>query len=229
MLASRILPPPPPVTLRVLEDLSPLQPPGFTRLVRRKMVASGSSGVESRGFVYDEIWRSRIDAVVIAAYYLDALGQPMVYLRSAPRPPVLLRPPSSYPDPRYVTSDGLWELPAGLVESGEYSADGLTECARRELSEELGFVVHRQRFEELGPSVYPSPGVIAERHYYFAVMVDPTRQSSPLLDGSPVEALGAVIAVSLSDGLRACRTGEIGDGKTELGLRRLAERLVESR
>jgi len=167
--------------------------------------------------------------VVIAAHYPDALGRPMVYLRSAPRPPVLLRPPSSYPDPRYVTCDGLWELPAGLVESGEYSPVGLVACARRELDEELGFLVDEARFEELFPSVYPCTGVIAERHYYFAVLVDPTRQSTPALDGSPVEALGAVISVPLSDALRACRAGEIGDAKTELGLRRLAEHLAESR
>jgi ADP-ribose pyrophosphatase len=77
----------------------------------------------------------------------------------------------------------------------------------------------------LGNSTLPAPGVVSERHYYFAVRVDPRQQQQPSLDGSALEQLGVVIDISLADALAACRAGEIEDAKTELGLRRLAELL----
>ena len=39
----------------------------------------------------------------------------------------------------------LWELPAGLIEPGEQSEDGLRDAAVREIQEELGFEVPRER------------------------------------------------------------------------------------
>lgn len=221
MAHTRILPALPTVTLEVKKDLSPTQPSGFLRLVRRQLVATGSSGSQSRPFVYDEVWRQSIDAVVIVPYYFDELGLPWVYLRSAARPPLLLRPPASFPAPELATPHGLWELPAGLVESDENNLRGLAAGAKRELLEELGFSVPVESLRPLGNSTYPSPGVIAERHYFFAVQVDPSARREPELDGSPIEALGAVIAVSLRDALLACDAGELEDAKTELGLLRL--------
>jgi ADP-ribose pyrophosphatase len=167
--------------------------------------------------------RERLDAVVIAAHYVDERGRRMVFLRSALRPPVALRPRDAWPVPERDDLGGLWELPAGLVETDERSAEGLRRCAARELQEELGFEVEPEKLEPLGPSTFPAPGVIGERHFYFHVIVDPARRSLPSEDGSVLERNAAIVAVDLDDALNLARNGMIEDAKTELGLRRLAE------
>jgi ADP-ribose pyrophosphatase len=100
-------------------------------------------------------------------------------------------------------------------------------CAQRELREELGFCVSEDSLIALGPSTFPCPGVIGERHYFFHVLVNPEHQEQPTLDGSAIEGLGAIIDVKLEDALRWCRIGSLEDAKTELGLRRLAELSIE--
>ena len=76
----------------------------------------------------------------------------------------------------------------------------------------------------LGPGSYPSPGVIAERLFFFDVEVDPMARSDPPLDGSALENFGEVIDVPVAGALELCRRGEIEDVKTEIGLRRLSEK-----
>jgi ADP-ribose pyrophosphatase len=120
---------------------------------------------------------------------------------------------------------GLWEVPAGLVEASEQTTTGPARAAQRELAEELGFSVALEAMHTLGPSAFPSPGVIAERHFFFEVTVDPAVRREPELDGSALEHFGVVAEVSLEDALQMCRSGQIEDSKTELALRRLAERL----
>lgn len=196
-------------------------PPGFLRLVRRQLVARYPDGSESPVFVYDEVDRRALDAVVVAPHYV-ANGSRYVFLRSALRPPVALRDPRrspvAEPDQR-----GTWELVAGLLEEDEQDAAGLKRCAARELLEETGIDCHLECFRELGPSTYPAPGVIAERHFFFHVEVKPDERGEPTLDGSALEAHAAIVPVRLTTALEACRGGVIEDAKTELGLRRLAE------
>jgi ADP-ribose pyrophosphatase len=216
------LPELPRVTLELVEDLSPCGQTGFLRLVRRKLTAIDQYGSASHPFVYDEVDRESLDAVVIAAHYV-ASGVRFVYLRSAARPPVLLRAAMRNVYAHHARPGGLWELPAGLVEPEESSPEGIIRCARRELLEELGFDVATHQLMPLGPSTFPCPGVIAERHYFFHVEVAPERRQDPTLDGSAIELLGAVAAVPLDHALKLCRAGQLEDAKTELGLRRLAE------
>src|SRR5690349_5273129 len=80
----------PRIRLELLEDLSPEAPPGFLRLVRRRLRAQYPDGSRSAPFVYDEIDRRSIDAVVIVAHYVAA-GDRRVFLRSSLRPPVYFR------------------------------------------------------------------------------------------------------------------------------------------
>lgn len=212
----------PKVDLRIVEDLTPPGQTGFLRLIRRKLVAVDAHGHQSAPFIYDEVDRTCIDAVVVAAHYQLA-GVRHVYLRSSARPPAQLRSSQREIGPSHICHDGLWELCAGLVEPEEASEPGIVECAKRELKEELGFDVGTHEMLPLGPSTYPCPGVIAERHYFFHVEVNPEQQAVPTLDGSPLEQLGAVIDVTLEQALNWCRTGQLKDAKSELGLRRLAE------
>ena len=208
-------PEPPAIVLEQLEDLTPAGQNGFLRLVRRRFIARYPDGSKSLPFVYDEVDRAALDAVVIVAHYLEQ-GSRLVYLRSAVRPPVAWRDARGRPH-------GMWELPAGLVEPAEAGDDGARRTAQRELEEELGFRLPLERFHSLGPWLFPAPGIIAERHYYFEVEVDPAARAEPSHDGSPLEHCGKVIALELEHALSLCLSGEICDSKTELGLRRLKE------
>jgi ADP-ribose pyrophosphatase len=214
---------PPQIRLELVEDLSPHDDAGFLRLRRRRLRALYPDGSRSEPFIYDEVDRKALDAVVMAAHYADAEGARWVYLRSALRPPLVLRERNRSPVPELDPESSIWELPAGLVEAGETELAGVRRAAARELEEELGFQVAEAALVELGPSTFPAPGVIAERHFYFAVEVDPQQQRAPSLDGSALEHAGEVIAIRLAEALALCRDGEIVDAKTELALRRLQE------
>lgn len=214
----------PELGLDLVADISPRAADGFLRLVRRRLRVRYPDGTCSAEFVYDEIDRGAIDAVVIAAHF-ERAREPWVYLRSALRPPLYFRDPARSPVAESGTG-ALWELPAGLVEPHEQTAEGVREAARRELAEELGFWVESSELEPLGPSTLPSPGVIGERHFFFRVRVDPGRRCEPELDGSALERFGRVVALPLARCLDACRTGKIEDAKTELALRRLSETLA---
>jgi ADP-ribose diphosphatase len=221
-MRARRIPPLPEISLELIEDLSPPAADGFLRLCRRRLALHFPDGEASEQFVYDAVDRAAIDAVVIAAHF-SARGARSVYLRSAVRPPVALRDATRSPVDEAAPSS-LWELAAGLVEPDEQSEVGLRRCAQRELAEELGFRVEVDALRTLGPSTFPAPGICAERHFFFEVEVDPAARGEPELDGSPLERGGVVCAVTLADALDACRAGAIEDAKTELALRRLAER-----
>jgi len=109
------------------------------------------------------------------------------------------------------------------VEEDERSPEGLLRCAARELMEEVGVAVPPEAMRALGPSGFPAPGVIGERHFFFHVEIDPARIQVPTEDGSPLERQGRIAAVTLEEALELTRTGVIEDEKTELALRRLAE------
>ena len=206
----------------VLERPS-LDPPGFLRLRRMMLRVPFADGTTSAPFEYDTIDRARLDAVVVAAHYRDRDGRRQVILRSALRPPVAMRPRETSPMVEKESLGALWELPAGLVEADERSAEGLRRCAARELSEEIGVDVAPEALHELGPSAFPAPGVIGERHFFFHVEIDPARGGVPTLDGSPLEEQAVVTTVDLAHAIQLTRTGAIEDEKTELALRRLAE------
>jgi ADP-ribose pyrophosphatase len=211
------------IRLELLDDLSPEQPAGYLSLVRRRYRAHYPDGVTSHPFVYDAVARRALDAVVIAAHFQES-GVRCVYLRSAVRPPLLLRTAHPVADPSAAV---LWELPAGLVDPGERDTlEGVRVAARRELGEELGFFLPAERLEPLGPSCFSSPGLVAERHIFFMVEVDPAEREKPALDGSPLERGGMIVALPLAEALELCRRGEIQDSKTELALGRLRERLA---
>ncbi len=203
---------------------SPLDPnePGFLTLERRRCRVSYPVGERSPAFIYDQITRRALDAVVIVAYY-QRDGRVWLYLRSCVRPPLAFR--SEGGDPMFDAPWGpnMWELPAGLIEErGDFDA-AVRVGAARELREELGFDVEPSRFGVLGTPVFPSPAVIAERQVFVAVEVDPSTRSVPTEDGTPLEAHGEIVTLSLDDALAACRAGLLPDSKSELGIRRFGE------
>jgi ADP-ribose pyrophosphatase len=209
--------------LTVVEERSPNTGPGFLRLRRQILRVEYEDGSLSEPFEYDAVDRVKLDAVVIVAHFRDEAGARRVFLRSCVRPPLGLRPMEGRPMPEKETLGNLWEAPAGLVEEDERTAEGLLRCAARELHEEVGFQVDPSELSPLGPSTFPAPGIIGERHFYFHVEVDAAKQGKPPEDGSPLERHARVAAIPLEDALELVRRGEIEDEKTELALRRLAE------
>ncbi len=208
---------PPAVRVEVVDDESPPQERGFLRLRRRKLRNVYADGTASEPYHYDSVDRSAMDAVVLGLYAPDG----RLCIRSSLRPPVAFRHELTVPRDRDVGSV-LWELPAGLIEASEQGESGIAACASRETLEETGLVVAPEQFAALGPAVFLSPGVVAERLYYRSAEVEPSSRGVPTEDGSPVEARMAVHFVSLEETLEACAEGLIGDAKSEVGIRRFA-------
>lgn len=199
---------------------------GFVRVRRLVLRNRYADGSESREYRYDCAERDAMDAVGILL--VDREGR--VCLRSSIRPPVSLRPGYAVPLPSEETGDPtLFEIPAGLVEQDEKGEDGLRGCCARETLEEVGIEVAPSAFARLGPGVYLTPGLIAEKVHVFVAEVDPAGASAPTMDGSPVEERAKVEWVALAEALAACRDGRICDVKTEVALRRWAENVAERR
>jgi ADP-ribose pyrophosphatase len=181
-------------------------------LQRVDIVARFPGGETSAPFAYDAATRTGIDAVVIVAWHRVGRSR-RVYLRTAVRVPLALRE-------GMTTSDAnMWEVPAGIIDAGETPRD----AAVRELGEELGFDVDPSRLRELGGFTWPSPGLIAERHYYFMIDLTGERQGVPTEDGSPLERAACIVDLPVEELLARCRRGELHDAKTELAIRRFAE------
>lgn len=221
----RSLPPLPRIQLSMVRE-RPDSPRPYLSLRRLELVARFPDGATSEPFFYDVAERNALDAVVVAPHFRDEDGERCVLLRSALRPPVVFRPREAWPVPEKDTLGGLWELPAGLVEKDERSAAGLRACAARELFEETGAKLTTEQMLPLGPSTFPCPGVIGERHFFFHAEIDPAKIVPPIEDGSVLERHAVLAAPTLAEAMDLVRAGQIEDGKTEIALRRLMELLA---
>jgi len=208
----KLLPEAPKVELEVVADRTvKTDDRSFLKVRSVELVAIREDGTKSKRFPYDVLDRRAIDAAIMVAHHVEN-GRVHVWLRSAVRPPLTLRPRD--PNPASV-----WEVPAGLIEPDERPAA----AAARELDEELGFTVREEDMQPLGPAAYPAPGFIGELHFYFHVRIDPATRHEPAGDDSVLEENARILCVPLDDVLEACRRGEVPDSKTELACRRLAE------
>lgn len=221
LLVRTSLPPLPRVVLIVEKDEEDAK--GYLRMRRSTLRAKWPDGSLSEPFSYDTVVRRALDAVVIVPHFRDASGGRCVVLRSGIRPPKALRSAEARLPKEEPLVGMLWEVPAGLIERDELGEDGRLRCAARELFEETGAKVEPSAISPLGPSTFPSPGVIGERHFYYHVEIDPDAMVIPPEDGSVLERDATLVALTLDAALRSIRSGEIEDAKTEIALRRLAE------
>lgn len=206
---------------------------GYLRVKRLSLVARyGDAPEASASFRYDTVERWNQDAVAVVPHFVRE-GVRHVILRSSVRPPLALRP-----DPLIATGAGmpegvahgeLWEIPAGLVEKDERTAEGLVRCVVRETHEELGLRIGEASVRQLGGAMLPSSGIIGEVIYLYECEVDPDAHAPPEGDGSPLEHGARIVHVPLDEALDWCERGLLPDAKTELGLRRLAARLSGKR
>lgn len=222
------LPEPAPVRLTTIRERL-RDETGFLRRISRELALEGPELPDAarRPFIYDEVDRVCLDAVVVIPYFFARSERggdvPFVILRSAARPPVLLRSRERFRGLLAGQAEPLWEAPAGLVEATEETEAGLRRAAARELLEETGFQVEPEQLLSLGAPGYPCPGVIAEKQYFFAAQIDTQRQEEILCDGSPLEAIGELAVIALDRALGELSRFSAVDLKTEVALHRLRQ------
>ena len=189
---------------------------GFLRLrrMRMRLLLSDGSRTEEGGWDYVERPMG-LDAVVLALFRRSGSGV-QVLLRHGVRVAVQFGRPEQ-PEAMLFP-----ELVAGIVEPG----DDLRRRAAAEALEEAGVRVEAQSVELLGPPLFPTPGMCAELfHFASCEVARGAPEARPSGDGSPFEEGARLEWVPLEEALARCERGEIRDMKTELGLRRLREKL----
>jgi ADP-ribose pyrophosphatase len=166
------------------------------------------------------------DAVAIVLYHIDNRGKIWVGLRRGVRPSVYLRKDN----PAKALLDGsprltYLEIVAGGIEYGDLESIGIDGRAALEVREEAGFEVEPGNMVSLGAGTFLSPGSGMEKLHYRAVRVEPDESIEPTGDGHPLEEVGDFQFHELAVAISLCRSGEIADAKTEIGLYRLANYL----
>ena len=205
---------------------------GFLAIRRLRLRNRRRDGSASAPYVCDAIVRPYgQDAVVVAVYADDAPAgadrRVRVLVREGLRPVLALaRDAAAAPLPEPAPSIWLAELVAGIVETGDRGEAGLRARAAAEVEEEAGFTVDPANIELLGAGMLPSPGCMIEKFYFAAVRVDPAEQQPLAGDGSPMEEGARTRWLGLDEAIAACERGDVADLKTELGLRRLRDRLT---
>jgi ADP-ribose pyrophosphatase len=200
--------------------------PPFVRLRRLRLRHRYDDGLYSQPYIFDVIEGHFADAVAIVLYYIDGDGKVCVGLRRGVRPSIYLRKNN----PAKVSLDGMprliyLELVAGGIEYKDLDSIGINGRAVCEVKEEAGYEVEAGELVNLGGGSFSSPGFGMEKIHYRAVKVDPREGMEPEGDGHPLEEVGDFQFHELSKAISWCRSGEIEDAKTEIGLYRLANYL----
>jgi len=202
---------------------------GFLAVRRVRLHNLRGEGSRSREYLVDFIVRPKgVDAVVVVLWHRAPGGRVQVLLRDGLRPSLALGRPAAalvVPDARPYLF--FREVVAGIVEKDDRGEAGLRRRAVAEVDEEAGFTVAPESVQLLGAGSFPTPGAMPERFFLCAVEIaDPGAQVALAGDGSPMEEGASTQWLELDAAIAACVDGAIEDGKTELALRRLKDRLA---
>jgi len=202
---------------------------GFLAIRRLRCVNVRPDGTRSAPYLCDFILRPKgLDAVVVAIWARVG-GRVRVLVRDGLRLPLHVgRPGTATPIPDGKAYLFFREVVAGIIEVDDVGEEGVRRRAAIEVEEEAGFHVDASRVVVLGAGTFPSPGAMAEKFWLTAVEVDPAATTHATGDGSPMEEGATIEWLDLDEAIAACVRGDIEDAKTELALRRLAERLAHS-
>lgn len=209
----------------VAEDTGETESP-FVRVRRLRLRHRYTDGQYSAAYSFDLVEGPFADAVAIVLYHIDDEGKVWVGLRRGVRPSIYFRKDN----PVKAKLDGqarltYLELVAGGIEYGDLGSIGIDGRAALEVREEAGFEVEAEDMVSLGKPTFSSPGSGMEKLHYRAVQVDPDKGVEPKGDGHPLEEVSDFQFHELSEAISWCRSGEIEDAKTEIGLCRLAHYL----
>lgn len=219
-----------PVDIEIVEDRSSTTPSdkGFLKVKRLRLRTRLADGTATDPYPYDVVDRAALDAVVMLLHApnVDAPDDPYVCVRTALRPPLILRRDRDLPVKDKNPTVELWELPAGLIEAHEKGEAGVRSCAARETHEETGFELGADAFEHLGVPVYLSPGLCAEKIHVVSAQVPDHRATVDAKGDGVLEASSRVEWWPLSRCLQRAAEGVLEDAKTELALLRFQSRLA---
>ncbi len=203
---------------------------GFLRLKRFRARNRRADGSLSREYPIDVIDRPTLDAVAVCLWSRGPRGVEVLTRRGL-RPAAYFRRGKAtvVPEGEYLL---LEELVAGVLEPGETGLAALRQRGAEEVREEVGLEVAPEELETLGGALFMLPGIASEKIHLLSVEVP--RGTGPAVfpapeegDGSPLEEGAELCWRPLAAAIAACERGEIEDAKTEIALRRLAERLRE--
>lgn len=212
--------------IEVVEDFTPTArcDEGWLRVRRLRCRNRRADGSTSAIYRVDVIDRPRLDAVAVMVFRRGARGVEVLTRRQ-------LRPAAYFrKDLPKTIEDGqnhlfIEELVAGLLEPTDHGEEGVRARAAIEVAEEAGFAVSPAEIVSLGGSYFLAPGIVSEKMFPCAVDVTGKPQATPPGDGSPLEEGATLRWRTLDDLLRACRSGEIQDARTEIAAARLATQL----
>ena len=201
---------------------------GFLRLKRFRARNRRADGSASPEYPIDVIDRPTLDAVAVCLWARGPQGVDVLTRRGL-RPAAYFRRGKAtvFPEPEYLLVE---ELVAGVLEVGEVGLDAVRRRAADEVHEEAGLTVAPGAFRVLGAPFFMLPGIASEKIHLVEAEVPrtgPARLPAPETgDGSPLEEGAELRWRPLAEALAACTSGEIEDAKTEIGLRRLQDRLA---
>jgi len=219
------------VAIEVVEDFSSSArcDEGFLQVRRLRCRNRRTDGSSSPIYRVDVIDRPRLDAVAVVIHRQGERGMEIL-TRTNLRPAAYFRTgkPMTVPDGRSHLR--VEEIVAGLLEPTDQGEAGLKRRAAEEALEEAGLSVAPEEVRLLGAPFFVVPGILSEKIFLAAVDATGRAQGEPKGDGSPLEEGGALRWRPVEEALEACRSGEIQDAKTEMGIcRLLAERALASK
>jgi ADP-ribose pyrophosphatase len=200
---------------------------GFLRVRRLVCRNLRSDGSRSVAYPVDVVDRAGLDAVAVVLWRRDPdSGRVALLVRQNLRPAAYFRREKqpAVADPREYRR--VPEIVAGVLEPGDRGEAGLKSRAAAEALEEAGYPVVPEAVVLLGAPFFVAPGILSEKIFLAAADVGDLEARPPPGDGSPLEEGGRLEWVDIDEVLRRCLTGEIEDAKTELGARRLKDRLL---
>jgi len=180
----------------------------------------------SSAYVFYLVESRFVDAVAVMIYTIDADSRVLVGLRRGVRPAIYLRRLDPYKAQLDKSVMLVYrEIVAGGIEQHDLATIGVKGRACLEVREEAGFEVAPEDLVVLGEGTFSSPASGKEKLHYLAVRVELGDRRHAPGDGHPLEEVGDFEFHELAEAISWCRSGEICDSKTEIGLYRLANYL----
>ncbi len=215
--------------IELVEDRSAISrcDEGFLRLRRLVCRNRRADGSFSRSYNIDLIDRRAMDAVAVVLWRrVPGTGRVDVLIRRNLRPAAYFRKDhdKAVDDPREYID--LPEIVAGVLEEDDKGEAGVRDRAAKEALEEAGYPIDPDEVVFLGAPFFVAPGVLSEKVFLVAAEVGSLTPVEQTGDGSPLEEVGPTDWVDIDDLLGRCDSGEVEDAKTELGVRRLKDRLL---